>query len=135
MSYYNYCFIPCNITIEETDEDKHLVFDKKEDGFDNMVKLMNLDKKFIQVQEFTNIKYVVFEEVPFGSDYLRPRDLNWRWHNRETFYGHPDCFIFVADIYERLLDTVDKNEDMLKAIGHYQNGIKKYGKELVIYPL
>lgn len=134
MSYYNYCFVPCKTSKDEANSD-HLIFDSKDDGFDNMIQLLELDADFVQSVEFSNLRYVVFEPVRVGNDVIRPADLNWNWHNRKCFYSDADCFIFVVDLHERILESVEQDKDFLESLGRYQNGIKKYGKNLVIFPL
>lgn len=135
MSYYNYMFVPCTDTLEQVDEATHMLFDENCDGFDNMLKLLNLTDNFIQVHD--NIRFVVFKEVHGGNDVIRPSDLNWQWHERKTFYGDPDCFIKVSEMQNQIdwsNTSVDSN-DLEKSLEVYQKHLTEHPENLVIFPL
>lgn len=132
MSYYNYMFIP-SIDIDNHDENEDEIFWQDENGWEFLVKSMG--EEFV-LTDTDGKKFMLFKEVEGGTDAIRPRDLNWQWHDRETFYNDADCFIFVHDLHNRIdWANVKDIEVMERSIGLYQNKIKKYGNKLIILPI
>ena len=75
MSYYNEMYIPIfNDSLEDLSD--LLYFYEGEDGFDNMLKLLNLTSEYINIDSDGN-QYVIFKPVSGAVDTLRPRDLDW----------------------------------------------------------
>ena len=137
MSYYNEMYIPIfNDSLEDLSD--LLYFYEGEDGFDNMLKLLNLTSENINVDSDGN-QYVIFKPVSGAIDTLRPRDLDWGWHDRETYYGDCDCFIFVKDLHNHIDWTKVENQEeynrIEKLVSMYQSKLKKYGESLIIFPV
>lgn len=137
MSYYNEMYVPI---FEDSLEDlvDLLHFYEDEDGFDNMLKLLNLTSENINVDS-NGKQYVIFKPISGAIDTLRPRDLNWNWHDRKTYYGDCDCFIFVKDLHNRVDWTkiVSQKEynRVEKLVSMYQSKLKDYGENLIIFPV
>lgn len=137
MSYYNEMYVPI---FEDSLEDLAdlLYFYEDEDGFDNMLKLLNLTSENINVDS-NGKQYVIFKPVSGAVDTLRPRDLDWNWHDRETYFGDCDCFIFVADLHNRVDWTKIANQEeynrVEKLVSMYQSKLNKYGENLIIFPM
>lgn len=137
MSYYNEMYIPI---FEDSLEDlvDLLYFYEDEDGFDNMLKLLKLTSENINVDS-NGKQYVIFKPVSGAVDALRPRDLDWGWHDRETYFGDCDCFIFVKDLHNRIDWTKIENQEEYNRIEQivymYQLKLKKYGENLIIFPM
>lgn len=137
MSYYNEMYVPI---FEDSLGDLVglLYFYEDEDGFDNMLKLLNLTSENINVDS-NGKQYVIFRPVSGAVDTLRPRDLNWSWHGRKTYYGDCDCFIFVKDLHNRVDWTKIANQDeynrVEKLVSLYQSKLKEYGENLIIFPM
>ncbi|QEG08307.1 hypothetical protein HWC26_gp055 [Aeromonas phage 2L372X] len=137
MSYYNEMYIPI---FEDSLEDlvDLLYFYEDEDGFDNMLKLLKLTSENINVN-YNGKQYVIFKPVSGAVDTLRPRDLDWGWHDRETYFGDCDCFIFVADLHNRVDLTKIANQyeysRIEKLVSIYQSKLKDYGENLIIFPI
>ena len=137
MSYYNEMYIPIfNDSLEDLSD--LLYFYEGEDGFDNMLKLLNLTSEYINIDSDGN-QYVIFKPVSGAVDTLRPRDLDWGWHDRETYYGDCDCFIFVKDLHNCVDWTKIANQEEYKRIEKlvslYQSKINRYGENLTIFPM
>lgn len=137
MSYYNEMYIPIfNDSLEDLSD--LLYFYEGEDGFDNMLKLLNLTSENINVDSDGN-QYAIFKPVSGAVDTLRPRDLDWGWHDRETYYGDCDCFIFVKDLHSRVDWTKIANQEeynrIEKLVSLYQSKLNKYGENLIIFPM
>lgn len=137
MSYYNEMYIPImDDSMEELAD--LLYFYEDEDGFDNMVHLLNLSDQYVKV-DYTKKSYVIFKPVSGAIDTLRPRDLDWNWHDRKTYYGDCDCFIFVKDLHNRVdwtkIGSQDEYRRIEKLVSLYQSKLKEYGENLVIFPM
>ena len=137
MSYYNEMYIPIfNDSLEDLSD--LLYFHEGEDGFDNMLKLLNLTSEYINIDSDGN-QYVIFKPVSGAVDTLRPIDLDWGWHDRETYYGDCDCFIFVKDLHNRVDWTKIANQEgykrIEKLVSLYQSKLNRYGENLTIFPM
>lgn len=137
MSYYNEMYVPI---FEDSLEDLAdlLPFYEDEDGFDNMLKLLNLTSENINVDS-NGKQYVIFKPISGAIDTLRPRDLNWNWHGRKTYYGDCDCFIFVKDLHNRVdwtkIASQKEYNRVEKLVSMYQSKLNRYGENLVIFPM
>lgn len=130
MSYYNYMYHPLkNASMMDLEEDDTM-FNEKNTGFETLVKFIGED--FVSI--INEKRTIVLKSVRGGSDYLRPRDLDWNWHE-ECFYGQANCFILVSDLFERVdWSKVNDIDEMEKTISLYQSKIKKFGNKLIILP-
>lgn len=135
MSYYNEMYIP--ITNDNLEEDL-LYFYDYEEGFENMLELMKLPQDYIKIDS-DGSSYVVFKPVKGAIDTLRPRDLDWNWHDRRCYYGDPDCFIFIHDLHNRVdwvkIGSQEHYTRVEELVKMYQTKLDKYGKHLVIFPM
>ena len=129
MSYYNEMYCPeKDVPFDEED----MVFLENENGFENMVKLIG--EEFVSIID--DKKAVIFKRVHGGTDGIRPYELDWQWHDNETFYSHADCFIFVHDMHNRIdWSKIEDIESKEKSLSLYQGKVKKYGNKLVIFPV
>lgn len=119
--------------IKKYEETEGQLFNSDDDGWDFLVEQMG--EEFVLFDE-KNKPFMLFESVRGGTDGLRPRDLDWQWHDRRTYYSDADCFIFVHDLYNRVdWSEVKDIEAMERMISLYQNKMKKHGSKLIILPL
>lgn len=137
MSYYNEMYVPVE-SDEFENQAELLYFTGYEEGFDNMIQLMNLSATCIKTEP-EGISYVILKPVSGAIDTLRPRDLDWNWHTRKCYYGDPDCFIFVNDLHNRVdwckIGSQEEYSRIEELVNLYQSKLKKYGDSLVIYPM
>lgn len=136
MSYYNEMHVPIKNLPDDVDGDNYMVFFSHESGFDNMVKLIGEEYVQKTTIDYTEKTIVVFEQVQGGTDYIRPSDLDWQWHDNPTFYSYADCFIFVHDLHNRIdWSKCDNVDNMEKSLYLYQKHVEKHGNKLVIFPV
>lgn len=137
MSYYNEMYVP--VADESMEELADLLyFYEDEDGFENMIDLLNLQPKYLKIGS-QGMPYLVLKSVVGAIDTLRPHDLDWGWHSRETYYGDCDCFIFVKDLHNRVdwtkVGSQDEYNRIEQLVSLYQSKLKKYGENLIIFPM
>lgn len=115
-----------------------LCFYEGEEGFDNMIHLLSLSAQYVKVDSDRK-QYVIFKPVSGAVDTLRPKDLDWGWHDRKTYYGDCDCFIFVKDLHNRVdwtkIASQKEYNRVEKLVSMYQSKLKDYGENLIIFPV
>lgn len=135
MSYYTYAFA-AKKTLPE-DFEKHLndycnsdylIFDKSEDGFDNLLSYLGED--FL-----LGGKYIVLEEVEYSYDLLRPHDLNMRILGRESFVGDAD-YCVPLNMAECAVDFINGDVEVLDTFLYICEALQKeYNTPVILYPL
>jgi hypothetical protein len=137
MSYYNEMYIPIE-SDEFEDQAELLYFTEDEEGFDNMIQLMNLPTNLLKTKP-EGSSYIILKHVSGAAETMRPKDLDWNWHTRKCYYGDPDCFIFVNDMHSRIdwckIGSQEEYTRMEELVALYQSKLKEHGEHLFIYPM
>ncbi|HDV5594430.1 TPA: hypothetical protein RI785_003171 [Vibrio cholerae] len=136
MSYYNQMYFPTRDSKSKLRNGKldFMVFTEADKGFDFLVNEIGID--FVQINQDTNKREMIFVQVDGGSDFIRPSNLDWDWSNQDVKYGDADCFIYAHDLHNRInWINVEDIEATEKAIFLYQRKVQKHGEKLIILPV